>query len=119
MSGPTCKSCVGSREGALAVARCTSTCTLLAMSPSTACAIPAPQQLEDIPWNSAKLSHNRVLKPGSALFDQLLSRGESGIAEVALETARTSKTYRAKLEAALAQLLLWVSTTIWAAVDWM
>ena len=60
-----------------------------------------------------------MLKLGSALFDQLLSRGEKGIAEVALEKARTSKTYRAKLEAALAQLLLWASTIFWAAIDWM
>ena len=36
-----------------------------------------------------------------------------------LEKTRTSKAYRAKLEVALAQLLLWVATTSWAAIDWM
>ena len=83
------------------------------------CAIPAPQQLDAIPWNSAKPSHNQDARPGTALFDQLLSLGESGIVEVALEKSPASKTYPAKLEAVLAQLLLWVSTTVWATVDWM
>ena len=36
-----------------------------------------------------------------------------------LEKTRTSKAYRATLEVALAQLLLWVATTSWAVIDWM
>lgn len=59
------------------------------------------------------------MQPGAALYGQLLSRGEAGIVEVGLEKTRTSKAYRAKLEVALAQLLLWVATTSWAAIDWM
>ena len=89
------------------------------MSPSPACAILAPQQLDAIPWNSAKPSPLQGGRPGSALFDQILSRGQAGIVEVSLEKTRTSKTYRAKLETALAQLLLWVSASAWATVDWM
>ena len=89
------------------------------MAPSLESGTAGPQLLGAIPWNSAKHPRTPGVQPGAALHGQLLNRGEAGIVEVGLEKTRTSKAYRAKLEDALALLLLWVATTCWAAVDWM
>ena len=89
------------------------------MSPSPESGIAGPQLLGAIPWNSAKHLQTLGVQPGATLYGQLLSRGEAGIVEVGLQKTRKSKAYRAKLEVALAQLLLWVATTSWAAIDWM
>ena len=81
------------------------------MAPSLESGTAGPQLLGAIPWNSAKHPRTPGVQPGAALHGQLLNRGEAGIVEVGLEKTRTSKAYRAKLEVALALLLLWVATT--------
>ena len=43
------------------------------------------------------------MTPGSELYNELLNKGDSKITEVGLEKTRVSRTYRSRLEAALAK----------------
>ena len=66
----------------------------------------------------AKTSRSGLAKPSVDVFGQVRSQSGVRIEEVSLERIRVSRKYRSHLDNALGFLLLWVTGTCWAAVEW-
>ena len=78
-----------------------------------------PARRVDTHLSCAKQWQPQQSQPSKGLLGVTTSRGRPDIAEVSLEKGRTSRTYRRRLESALADVLFWVSVSAFAATAWL
>ena len=117
-SSRICKSCVGSRSGARALALSIGTSMLLDPVTRTESGSAGPAQQAATLLSYAGTSRSGPAKPSVDVFGQVRNQSGMRIEEVSLERTRVSRKYRSHLDNALGFLLLWVTGTIWATVEW-